>query len=119
MDNDNIKISDQGNNLSSPPLVQITVLDPFLEEEAVRGSSLNDNIDNKIRCEFANVEIPKHEFDKRIQDIGCTKSEFKEKQYQVAMIPAYIPKVHKSKQNNLASITIDQIKNFKKEHELQ
>ena len=42
----------------------------------------------------------------------------KVKHYRAMMIPAYGPKENKSYYYNLASITVDYSKAFKKEHEL-
>lgn len=94
MDDYSSKITDKSNDSSSPLLVRITVVDPYLEEEVKGRSQLNDEIDNEVRSDFSNVEIPKHEFDKGVQDIECTKSELKVKQYIATMIPAYGHKDH-------------------------
>ena len=87
-------------------------------------SSNNASIPHDIEREsnsgidFSNVEIPREEFKKRIQDKGCAKAELKVKRYKGSMIPAYGPKEDKTYYYDLASIAIDYSKNFKKECEL-
>jgi len=118
MDDDSER-SDKSNDSSSPPIVRITVVEPPSEEEAAPASSLNDDINNEyLDSEFANVEIPKQEFHKRIQDVGCSKEELKVKRYESNIIPGYGPKLNKN-YYGLGSIVIDYSKNFKKQHELQ
>ena len=117
---DDSESTDNSDDSLSFPTVRITVVDPPLEEEASTRPSLNEDITNEvIRSEFANVEIPKDEFVKRLQDVGCSKEELKVKRYRAAMIPAYGPKENKIFYYDLASIAIDYSNNFKKENELQ
>ena len=119
MDDDS-KRSDKSDDSSSPPTVRITVVEPPSEEEAAPASSLNDDINNEyLNSQFANVEIPKQEFNKRIQDVGCSKKELKVKRYKSNMIPGYGPKEKNILYYGLGSIAIDYSKQFKKEHELQ
>ena len=90
---DDSKSTDKSDASLSFPTVRITIVDPPSEEESATWSSLNDEITNEVvRSELANVEIPKEEFDKGIQDIGCSKEELKVKCYRAEMIPAYRPK---------------------------
>jgi len=112
---DNSERTEKSNDSSSPPIVRITAVEPSLEEEAASSSSLNNDINN----EFANVEIPKHEFKKRIQNVNCAKEERKVKRYKSNIIPGYGPKGKKIIYYGLGSIAIDYGKKFKKEHELQ
>ena len=81
--------ADKSKDSSSPPLVRIQVVDPTEDEDVTRESSLNDELDNEVSTEFANVEIPQEEFYKRIQYVGCAKEELKVKRYRAMMIPAY------------------------------
>jgi len=119
MEDDTSEPSDKSENSSSPLLVRIQVVEPTEDEDVTRESSLNDELDNEVSPEFANVEIPQEEFYKRIQDVGCTKEELKVKRYRAMMIPAYGPKEKKTYYYDLASIAIDYSKAFKKEHELK
>ena len=73
MDNDSNKQSNTSNNSSSSHLVRIQIVDPIVEEDLTPELSFNDEIDNEVTREFANVEISQEEFYKRIQDVGCTK----------------------------------------------
>ena len=104
---------------SSPIQARIEVVIGTEDEELTRESSLNDELENEASPVFANVEIPEEEFNKRIQDVGCTKEELKVKRYRSMMVPAYGPKEKKTYYYDLASIAIDYSKAFKKEHELK
>ena len=96
----------ESNDSLSPPLVRIQVVKPTEDEDkdVMRETSLNEEQDNEVNTQFANVEIPQEEFAKRIQDAGYTKEELKVKHYRATMIPAYGPKENKIYYYDLASI---------------
>ena len=100
----------------SPPLVAIQVVQLTEDkyEDVTRETSLNEESENEVNTQFANVEIPQEEFSKRIQDVGCTKEDLKVKRYRLMMIPAYGTKENKTYYYNLARILIDYSKAFKK-----
>ena len=87
---------------------------------SLKNASINRDTESEYHSciDFCNVEIPRDEFQQRIQDKGCAKAELKVKRYKGSMLPAYGPKEDQIYYYDLASIAIDYSRNFKKECDL-
>ena len=89
------------------------------KDGAVTGTTTRSDIEvEEQEGKYANIMIPTHEWNNRIQDVGCSKVELKVKRYKGSNISPYGPKEAPIYYFHLTSIAIDYLKCFKKEKDL-
>ena len=117
--------NDNESDSDSIALVRLQVItnDPDTDQNktdgAVTGSTTRRDIEvEEQERKYANIMIPTHEWNNRIQDVGCSKVELKVKRYKGSNISPYGPKEAPLYYFHLTSIAIDYLKCFKKDNDL-
>ena len=77
----------------------------------VTGSTIRSDIEiEEHEGKYANIMIPKNEWNNRLQDMGCSKADLKVKRYKGSNIAPYGPKEAPIYYYHLTSIAIDYLK---------